>query len=132
MPRGKNRKEEEKTSRLAINAAATLQLVGADSALVERVANEILDRRLTDDSSGGTADTLIGEAVIETLTGQPAPAFLPRAGEVARALIDAQATCSWWASTTPTKPGNSPTGSCGRVCGERGPRRRCGRWWARW
>ena len=84
-------KEEEKTRQLAINAAATLQLVGANVAVVERVANEILDRRLTDDSSGGTVDTLVGEAMIETITGNPAPAFLPRAGEVARALIDAQA-----------------------------------------
>ena len=84
-------KEEKKTRQLAINAAATLQLVGADDAVVERIANEILDRGLTDDSSGGTADTLVGEAMIETITGRPAPAFLPRAGEVARALIDAQA-----------------------------------------
>lgn len=84
-------KEDKKTRQLAINAAATLQLVGADDAVMERIANEILDRRLTDDSSGGTADTLVGEAMIETITGKPAPAFLPRAGEIARALIDAQA-----------------------------------------
>ncbi|MEB3319704.1 MAG: hypothetical protein VKI63_02030 [Cyanobium sp.] len=84
-------KEERKTLRLAIHAAANLLLVGADEQVVDRVTNEILDRRLTDDSSGGTADTLLGRAVIETLTGKPAPAFLPRAGEVARALIDAQA-----------------------------------------
>lgn len=90
--RANREKEADRTRRLAINAAATLQLVGAENEVVERVANEILDRGLTDDSSGGTADTLIGRAVIETITGQPAPAFSPRAGEVARALLDAQAT----------------------------------------
>ncbi|MFY8148436.1 MAG: hypothetical protein ACOVNL_04355 [Prochlorococcaceae cyanobacterium] len=91
MARRRRDKEQEKTSRLAIQAAANLQLVGAEPEVVEQVVSEILDRRLTDDSSGGTADTLVGRAVIETITGKPAPAFLPRAGEVGRALIDAQA-----------------------------------------
>jgi hypothetical protein len=84
-------KENRQTLRLVTGAIAQLQLVGASDAVIERLAEEIITRGLTDDSPGGTTDNLIGRAVIEEVTGKPAPSSLPRAGEVARALIDAQA-----------------------------------------
>ncbi len=55
VSRGKDGKEEEKTNQLVIKAVATLQLAGADDVVVERVAKEIFDRGLTDDSIGGTS-----------------------------------------------------------------------------
>jgi hypothetical protein len=90
-PKDKAR-ENRQTLKLVIRSMAQLQLVGAPDEVVETMIKEIINRGLTDDSSGGTADTLVGEAMVDAITGKPAPAFLPRAGEVAQALIAAQAT----------------------------------------
>jgi len=82
--------EAKATTTLVDRAGATLQLVGADQTKTQKVLEEIIDRRLTDASSGGTTDNLVGAVVIETLTGQKPNAQTPRLGEVARALIDAK------------------------------------------
>jgi len=83
-------KEAESTVKLLIDAAATLSLAGAADPKVQKVLSEIVDRRLTDASSGGETDTLVGAVIIETLTGNKPNKNIARQGEVARALIHAQ------------------------------------------
>lgn len=76
-----------KTRKLAIEASSNLALVGAKNEVVERVANKILDRGLTEDD----ANTLAARTMIETLTGQSMPEHLPEAGEVAKAVLNGMA-----------------------------------------
>lgn len=82
--------EAQKTINVAADSAAALQYVGADSSKIEAVVTEIANRRLTDRSKGGAADNLVGQVIIEELTGRKAPPNTLH-GEVARSLLNAKA-----------------------------------------
>lgn len=82
--------DAQKTINVAADSAAALQYVGADSSKIEAVVTEIADRRLTDRSKGGAADNLVGQVIIEELTGRKAPKNSLQ-GEVARSLLNAKA-----------------------------------------
>lgn len=89
--------EAKATAAVLGSKAADMQTAGVPANVIAKVLREIQRRGLTDNSPGGAADGLSGNAILEAIGGKELAKKLPgyaqqQAGRVARAVLEAQAS----------------------------------------